>query len=476
MSDLKDKEIIDRINYADQKMKSFRDSDAVASRRYIDVQGAYVAASNEEDVNEPSGFYDEDGDTPQEVPVGTPNYLAINNEILISAIAMSSPTLRVIANEDPQQGGVARAGEVVAKAFEHSWDSGDWTRVTQSWLQKVGICGLGTLWYRWDELYGPSFEAVPSRRLFIDPNAVNLNRLEYGGVKVRMSMRKALRLYDPNGENGWFTSGENNFDATSNLDSNIITIKIYWDAKNEVHVFGDKVLHRDDNLYKRVPLIFMEKFIDPRSRLLPLGDNIYASGLNQHVVDLSLIASNMAKHGGQITFADGNDFEPMTKESLEKGEQQQIIFTKGPINPQAPPMYRLAAEQLSPAWAEARREAQDALDSIQGVTLTERGGTTPGVTATQSVMAESRGGARPTQARSDYERGLTRMARAYVEMMQRFGGPTESSPGTNDTRMVWLAFKNVQEVQVIEGSTSFANPATNQQAAMQLYTTVVQSF
>jgi hypothetical protein len=68
------------------------------------------------------------------------------------------------------------------------------------------------------------------------------------------------------------------------------------------------------------------------------------------------------------------------------------------------------------------------------------------------------------------------MAVAFVDMMQRFGGPTPEDPGTEQTRQIWEAFKAVYEVKVLEGSTSYMDPASDQQSSMQLYTTMVQSF
>jgi hypothetical protein len=66
------------------------------------------------------------------------------------------------------------------------------------------------------------------------------------------------------------------------------------------------------------------------------------------------------------------------------------------------------------------------------------------------------------------------MAEAFVALMQRFGGPTEDDPGNNQTRMLWQAFASVTEVCVEPGSTSFRNPATSEQSAVQLYISIMQ--
>ena len=474
INDLTDKDILNRISMMDRWMKKFRDSDVQASYRYLDVNAP--ATGSGEDWSLDDDYFDPEGDVPEFVPIGQPNYLAINNETKIAAIAMGTPALHVRANEDPQNGGIPNAGEMVAKAWDRAWMAGNWGREAQAGLQKLGICGLGMLWYRWDSRYGPCFEHVPAKRLLLDPHATNLLRMEYGGVKVRMPLRRAIRLYDPNGENAYFAPAFAGLSEERNLDNQVISVSLYFDVEQEVHAYGDKILHREENYYKKVPLIPIEGFIDPRERLLPLGSNVFASGLNQQVADLASMASNTAKHGGPITLASANAFDDKTQEALKSGQQQQILFIKGPNNPQAPPVLRIGGEQLSPAYPEARREAQQALDGIMGVTSAQRGEQIPGVTATQSVMVENRSGARATQDRADCERWYTRMAEAFVEMMQHFGGPTEEDPGTQETRQIWQAFKAVQEVQVVEGSSSYMNPAADKQATMQLYTTIVQSF
>jgi hypothetical protein len=477
-NELSDQEVVSRLNQYDTWLKRFRDNDNLASYRYLDANAPTVGAA--EDYIDADDAYQDEADTPDYIPVGQPNYLAINNETKIAAIAMGRPALHVRAHENPEENedAVPNAGEIVAKAWEQSWENGNWRRETQAGLQKLGICGLGVLWYRWDTRYGPCFEHVTSNRLLFDPHATNLLRMDAGGVKVRMSLREAIKKYDPDEEKGYFRSKPINPTAEDNrsLDTTVVTIRLYWDRDVEVHEYQSKVLHRSKNLYGEVPLIPIEGFNDPRGRLLPLGDNVFASGLNQQVVDLASVLSNMAKHGGQVTLADPNWFTPETKVALQEGQQQQIIFGQGPLNPQAVPMMRVSAESPSPAWTGARQEAQSALDGIQGVTPAQRGQQQPNVTATQAVMVEQKAGARPTQARADYEMWITRMARAYVSMMQKFAGPTPNDKGTKETVEIWKAFKAVYDVKVVEGSTSFNNPAADLQSSMQLFTTITQAF
>lgn len=470
-SELTDDDYIQRVKDMDKWLTKVRDADRDASYRYLDLNIATAGSEWDDD----EYGYQEEADVPDFVPVGQTNYLAINNETKMAAIAMGTPTMHVRANEDPQKDGVANAGEIVAKSWEASWKKGNWKREFKAALQKKGIIGSGFIRYYWDSRYGPCFEHVPYKRLLLDPNATNLTKLDYGGVILSKSVRKALRLYDPDETKKYFEEEYTGLAEGSNLDKKLVKIYVYWDGESEVHIYQDKVVHKEDNDYKEVPIGAFEGFVDPRDKLLPLGDNVFAQGLNQGLFDLTSMAFNVAKHGQQITLGDSNYFDTQTQQAIKEGKQQQIIFTKGKLNPQALPLVRIAAERLSETWDKAYNIIMQALDGIMGTTPGQRGQQLPNVTATQSVMVENRSGARPTEERADYEALITWAMEKYVMMMQRFGGPTKDEPGTDETRMIWQAFKAVYDVRIVDGSASFEPPAADKQSAMQGYTTMVQS-
>lgn len=472
-------EIAARVRFMDRWMKRFRDADEVASWRYIDANSP-APGDSVYDIEGEEGLLSDEADVPDDIPVGQINYATINNEIKQAAIAIQAPKLNITANEDPQKQGVPGAAKIVNKYWAKCWKDGGWGREVQAGLQKVGICGLGTLTYYWSERYGAMFENVISRELLINPVANNWRRLGYGGRIVKMTIRDARAKYDPNGENEYFNIGTWNDEEYSNSDRKIVQIKLYWDYYTEAHIYEDRVIFRTPNHYQGitddVPLIEQLSMIDPRGRLLPMGDNVLASGLNQACVDLTSAATNMAKHGGQITLAEDRAFDEEVKKSISNGQQQQVIFTKAPLSPQNLPIHRISAEQLSPGFEGAKSDMVQALDAVQGIGVGARGtGGMAGETATSALISEGRSGAIPTQARVRQEEWLTRMAEAFVALMQRFGGPTEEDPGNDQTRMLWHAFASVSEVCVEPGSTSFRNPATSEQSALQLYMTVMQN-
>lgn len=475
---LSNMEIVGRVRFMDRWLKRFRDADEAASWRYIDANSPSPGDSLY-DIDGEEGLMSDEADVPDDIPIGQINYATINNEIKQAAIAIQPPKLNIVANEDPRQGGVPNAAKIVNKYWQKCWKDGGWGREVQGGLQKVGICGLGVLTYYWSDRYGPMFENVISRELLVSPTANNWRRLGYGGRIVKMTHREARAKYDPNGENEYFTIGDWTEEEYSNSDRKCINIKLYWDYYTEAHIYNDRVIHRTPNLYQGitddVPLIEQLSMIDPRGRLLPMGDNVLASGLNQACVDLTTAATNMAKHGGQITLAEEKAFDEGVKRAIQNGQQQQVIFTRTPINPQNVPIHRVSAEQLSPGFESAKADMVQALDAVQGIGVGARGtGGMAGETATSALISEGRSGAIPTQARVRQEEWLTRMAEAFVAMMQRFGGPTEDDPGNNQTRMLWQAFASVTEVCVEPGSTSFRNPATSEQSALQLYIGIMQ--
>lgn len=474
---LSNMEIVGRVRFMDRWLKRFRDADESASARYIDANSP-APGDSVYDIEGEEGLLSDEADVPDDIPIGQINYATINNEIKQAAIAIQPPKLNIVADEDPKTG-VPGAARIVNKYWQKCWKNGGWGREVQAGLQKVGICGLGVLTYYWSERYGPMFENVISRELLVNPTANNWRRLGYGGRIIKMTLREARAKYDPNGENDYFTEGEWDQEVYSNSDRKTIVIKLYWDYYTEAHTYNDRVIHRTPNLYQGitddVPLIEQLSMIDPRGRLLPMGDNVLASGLNQACVDLTNAATNMAKHGGQITLAEEKAFDEVVKRAIQNGQQQQVIFTRTPINPQNVPIHRISAEQLSPGFEAAKADMVQALDAVQGIGVGARGtGGLAGETATSALISEGRSGAIPTQARIRQEEWLTRVAETFVALVQRFGGPTEEDPGNEETRTIWQAFAAVTEVCVEPGSTSFRNPATSEQSALQLYIGILQ--
>lgn len=503
MPELADDEIIGRVRYADGELKKFRDADLTASCAYIDANGATSGTEG----GWGSGWGQEFRpalDVPEVVPVGQPNYMAINVEIGGAAVGSQVPKLHVKANDQPAVDGkpAVNIPAIIQGAWNQTWKNGGFKREMRGGWQKRNIAGLGCVWYRWDSDFGFVIENVTSNRFFFDPHARSFKRLRYGGVVVFMPMSEAIQTYDPNGENQWFDS--DNWDGASTPETitaeaaerqtkerlstgtdelfgasgerQTVKIYIYFDMQSEVHIYNEQIIHRTENLYGCVPLLFSSLFNDPRDRLLPLGMNVFARGLNQEIVWLASIASSTAKNGGPITLYDTNVINGETEVALQRGSSQQMIGIKSPLNPQRPPIHRIAGEQLPDGYGVARQEAQMAMDGIMGTTSGQRGQTPANVTATASMLAESKSNAMQIDGQTTFEEWVGDVATAWVSCVQKFGGPVEGKPTPEKSKVLWHCFVSVLEVSVVTGSTSFSNPGTELQASMQLFTTITQSW
>lgn len=502
MPELSNNEIIGRVRYASEWLKMFRQSDLTASNQYIDANGSTYGDDMGWDDEKGDPFRDI-ADVPDVVPIGQPNYMAINLEISAAALSSQTPKLHIRADEGPN--GFPNSPAIVQQAWQQTWVNGAFKREMRAAWIKRKICGLGCLWYRWDENYGFVIENVTSNRFFFDPHATNMRRLRYAGVAINLPMSEAIRRYDPDAEHDWFTVSENDSDAgppdgafkralsrikeafsfsgSGESDANgyasqektTCRIYIYFDIDREVHIYNDQIVLDKKNLYGKVPLLFKGLFIDPRDRILPLGMNVFARGLNQALVWLSQIAWNTAKNGAPITLFDSAHIQGPERTALENGSASQMVGIKA-LNKDHPPIIRIPGEQLPPAFGTARMDNQVALDSIMGASSGMRGETPAGVTATAAMLSESKSNAMMVDEQFEFEEWCSDVATAFVMCSQRFGGPEKGKETPSEVTLLWHAFMAVKHVNVVNGSTSFSNPATELQASMQLYTTVTQSW
>ncbi len=501
MAEISDEEIIGRINFSYRWLRGFRQSDITASSAYIDSNG--VAGWWDENWNEDGDQnFNPVADVPDVVPVGQPNYMAINTEVSSAAVSSQTPKLHVRANEGER--GYPGAPAIIQQAWQQVWSNGNFKKEMRAAYQKRKICGLGCVWYRWDDVYGFVIENVTSNRFFFDPHATNLRRLRYAGVAINLPISEAMRRYDPDNEHEYFGSdkpdvypakeqgamrkaltrvksalsfrgaGDDDQSGASG-ERSTCKIYIYFDREEEVHVYQDQVLLRTDNLYGGIPMLFRGMFTDPRDRILPLGMNVFARGLNEWLVWLASIAANTAKNGGPITLYDSSRVKGKAREALEQGSASQMIGLEGMINPQTNPIIRVPAEQLSPAYSTARMEVQSAMDGIMGASPGMRGESSPGVTATSAMLTEAKSNAMMVDEQNEFEEWCTDVATAFVACTQRFGGPEKPGEEPTEAELLWHAFQAVNSVMVVHGSTSFSNPAMEVQASMQLFTTALQS-
>ena len=486
MSDpLSDWEVAERIRLADNHLRKFRLNDLAASNRFIDFNGQTVGSDSEWESLKTRNL---DTDVPDVVPIGQTNWLAVMSLIKSASISMSFPQLSIKCHESPPKPGPdgkpqpkAKNSDIVEKALKQFGKKGGWVRIMTAALQKYDICGLGAIRFYYDPKWGPMIEHVTSNRLLIDHDCTNFNLLEWGGAHVQMSLRKILRTYPS--KKDLFAGLDMSEEPDQNtLDSSYEKISLYYEDDGEqVHVWNDgddhdSELFRGKNLYGRVPLCFMLAWSDPRGHMLPLGENVFATGMAQEVVHLHNNISNTAKNGGALNLYSEPMLQDSTKVAIQEGQQQQWIGIKGPMTQTNLPVHRIPAEEISNSIQVATQQAMAYLRAIVGVDASAAGEEAQkGVTATQAVMAHARGAAMPTMVRTKYEELWAEVLTEVVKMVAEFGGKKKGEQVSTEQDVVHEAFESCYEVMVVPGSTSYQPLATDQQAVMQLYTTVMQS-
>lgn len=465
MPRLSEQEIAARIKLGENFVKRFARNDRDASAKFRDSSNlpGYIPLDDASNQNE-------GGDVPLDTAVGQSNLLATNIITKVASIAIGNPDWHVKVHESTPQSQVPENAANIAREFLRAkWKLYNWVRVSQKALYKRYVAGMGCLAYRWDKETRATFEHVQSWDLAVDPNVRDWRKVDWGARKIKMSIRKARERY-PRAE---FTKAG---DGTAAADAEKVEIWLYYDQENECAVYDGKIIESGDNLYKAVPFLFFEGDIDPGTSMWPLSDFILAEGLQIELSDLNLTISNSAKHGGPMNLVDIKRLGAAGKEALENGMEQGYIPVDDLVTP---PVHRIEGEPLSQTLIEAKREAQQSLDAITGVTQFQRGVVNQGVKfATEAALIGNQSGARGIQARIEYELFLNRMAETVILLETEFGGPDEENPEqhTDEQLILWECLSAVTEVTVLESSTTYKDPSFELQQGMQLLNLAGQLF
>ena len=436
------------------------------------------------------------GDVLEAIPVGQTNTLTVNMYTLLAAVTINDPDfLPELIDEvenpppppqlPPAQPGMppppqppappdpAEIKRDVRNLFRKLWKDGDWSAELRMAFLKATLSGVGACWFRWDsKAHKPEFCHVNSWDLCVDPAFVKFNKMRYCAVRITMSMREARQTYPEAFQNEPLEAVESQDEKPS--------FWIYWDNKNEVVITdkGHKVVRISPNEYGRLPIEFVLGEPDPGTSKFPLGLGVLAAGVAQEVSDFDAAISNSAKHGGPINFF-GPGVPKATKDALQNGKQQDF-YELNDMSSETFPIKRIPGESLERTVLEARQNSARSIDDITGVTMAMRGQLVANITATQSHDAENKSGARQVQNRAKYENFIDRCADACLKMLQMFGGPEAdddgqivTDPGETDT---WEMVKVVTSIKVVESSTMFRDPQSDQQQSMQLFQLGVNTF
>jgi hypothetical protein len=363
------------------------------------------------------------------------------------------------------------AAFVIRKAMQSEWRNKYWKDEARKAIFKWQQIGSSFVFYRWDAETGAEFEHASSWDVACDKHISNWHKARWIARRIAMPLREGVEQYGAKSFNL-----DTNVDDDS-LDRRTIYVWCYWDRATEAHVLSgedgapDKLIFRGANLYGRIPYLVLVGEPNPTRNPHPLGDHHLASGMQQAVSDIDSAILNMGKHDGTITLIDGSIKADTIKEGLEQG----FVPYKG-LNAASPPILRIPAVQPSAALLEARQQNQSGLDAVQGVSGADRGvfEQQPN-SATEVAYLSERSGRRGDDSRVKVGDFLNEWAQVHIQMMVRFGGPSQEYPATTESVLLWELLQGVQEVRVIDGSTFYTDPSVQQQQAMQLYQMELQS-
>lgn len=447
---LTDDEILERIKGGQRYVQKFAQNDRGASRRFVDPKSSVVTGDPGDLVSAMASMWD-GGDVPTEVSVGQTNPLAATTLVKIASIAINSPDVQVTCG-NPEN------APIVRKFLRDKWRHESLVRLTWLPLMKRCVGGIGILAARWDKKKRVRFAHIQSWDFALDPNATRIEESDWLAYRFRLPRLQAEALYG--------------VDAFESLDSEnkkdaIEDVWLYYDLEVEAVCCGKRVKMRP-NLYEKPPLLFYLGDQNPGATILPLSDFMLAGGLAANLNDLDESINNSAKHGGNLRVVSLKELDEGGEEALKRGRQQGYVPVKDVSHP---PIANIPGEALSSTVLEAKRASREGLNEITGINGYDTGGGSPGVNfATEAAILDRRSGSRGVQARIEFERFVLAMMLLIVEMEQKFGGPQEGqSPEVMEQEYAqWQAFLDVQEVQVIEGSTEYKDASVEQQQSMQL--------
>lgn len=463
-------EITARIKAGRNFMARFVANDRQACGKFRDPSNTDAYSLSDPDLDENA-----EGDVPEDMPVGLPNHLTVNILTKAAAITIGNPDFHVVADDE-------QAREVGRKFLRTVWREYDFSKPARFAFIKRCISAQGFVNYRWDTEKGACWHHVQSWDLAVDPNVTDWQRLDWAAMRVKMSLRKAVEKYGKGAFDGIEDSGK-----PGSKDTKRVEIWVYWDKETEAHVFGEKILNKDTvNHYGEVPIGVLEGDFDPNPTPFRLGDGQLAAGIAAGLSDLDENIFNTAKHGGPVNLYSNKLVDQATRNAISDGKQQGWIAVKD--YPEKG-FLRIPAEDVGDATLQAKDNLQKSLDAITGVTALQRGIPDQEYKfATEAALAAQFSGARGNQARIEYEKFVNWMAWKTIQLTILFGGPqideeTQQVVVTDEQQILWEDLQKIEEVFVIEQTTTYKDPAFEQQNAMQVfellmaqYPTMVQAF
>lgn len=462
-----------RISAGRWKMDPVARKDSLASSRFLDSTSLWIGTESPLD---PYGAQDDtygDSNIPTDVGEGQINYLANNIIVNTFSTCINDPDFDVKC----PQATIPDAEAIVRMAFRELWDKQDWAEIDQATYLQMKISGQGYQTWFWNDS-GPQFEQVDTWDLAIDPNIT-----KWGWRKPRWFARRIRKPYDEimalypdtyrrvlgiNGGPAVYDRGSRDYQRTA------CNVWIYFDKNTECHLYeggleGNLPLYVSDNMYGEVPLLTLKGVPNPRSPF-SLSDYDLAYGEQALIVKLLDRFRNSALNGGSVLVVDENAMgDEAEDDELHDDVIGSILKVDGrPVNEV---LWRLPAEAIDSSLLEVLTILRAGLDETTGVNELNRGvASGRKKTATETALMAQQSSARGVANRVKFERFLNRKVKILLDMIVKFGRVE-----TDNDWVLWQAMKSVESLSVVERSTVFRDPVTEQTSSMQLFELMANS-
>lgn len=438
-------EIKERVKTGFKEYESQAQKYRVAARRFRDPSSEFF-----DDYTETGNY--EDNEYVEDQAAGSINHVRTNIQTKTDTVAFGDPDFHI---ESLVPDLVELQRTIIKAAWEHcnlTW-----------WAKKAAlnrfIGGLGLMAYLYDKDRGPVFEHVRKSDFAPDPSFTDINNLRFGSRRIRLPRDVARERYPA--YEGLFRERAGKDGTDGVLRRQQVEFKVYWDADTEATLFGTTVVDKGKNHYGQVPVIFLQGDVSP-DRDNDTGDYDNATGL-QDGLSLGWDAMQaQALHGGPINIYRGSAISgKKERNALENGRANGWIRVEGDIETA---IKRVGAEPPNPNLITWLEKLERATDEATFVSAIQRGSPEPDVQfATQSQNIVNNSGSRQNASLHAYERFCDRLVKKLVDLILKFEKPT------NKEHMIVLqALAAVKLVRVVEGSTSYKDPAAEFQQNMML--------
>lgn len=416
-------------------------------------------------------------------PVGEVNALAINIRNKVSGFTTAYPDYLVEVGNAPDEI-KSEAGPLVRDWLLKWYRHRDHSRVFRKAALSRFVAGIGSVAYLWDREQGPVYEYVAPEDFLVDPHTKDdgWNNLRWGARRIRLPVKVAEEIYGTDE----LSYGSTDFIGAPILapvpqfqddkESATVEIWMYYDEDTEAHVNGDRVLKKERNLYKRVPIRCYCGNINPVGQF-PLSDYDTSLGVFEMYRRLINMMNSTAKNGGGVAWVRTEFVDENQLEQLANGDLNALLTIKGQSGENV--LGFTANQTLSPAILEAINLMKSSLDADTGVTAADRGeAPEPGQSPTQAAIQASSSGSNASLERRTFELFVEALINDCVWMQREFGVDEDETDRTAilESNLLHLALQTVQYVRIVENSTAYADPYTRQQQAGQLFNLGLSAF